>query len=609
MKKIIKALCIAALGATMSVGFASCDLLPGGNNESVSSGASSQPSQEETYTVTFVDEKGIQIGDSYEVKKDETISAPDVSSYLSENHLSGYKIKDGDSWGELTSTIPANIASDMTILVVFESHVYSSTQSNDHAHWMVCNCGKTTEEQAHKFSEVTDKCVAADCVNEGKQVEACECGYERETKIDALGHELGAWQSDTDNHWKECSRVGCTALDLGKTAHTYDWMKKADDTAYEKLCTACSYVSETLNKVVFNTETLKNRFKANEGEQGAISLENDKISVDLSVEQGKADTTLWLDKKYSEFVMQYKLVYRSTDYTGERFASVMVGDYEIKYYPYSGCILLKGPNENGEIGQMAVAYEDSFAYRTEVEFEIKLMDGKLYIYVDGTPMVDAGNENAYIAENVTDAQVIGIVANRVKFDIENLVMYCGSGEDRVKMTTTEFDSETLKSGFTVSAGEENAVSFENDKISVNLSTAMPQEETAIRLNKKYQDFEIRFDFNYLSTSHTGERYATLKIGDFSIQYYPYNDCIVLEGPNENGEVGRLQVVYSGTLSQHTQVSFKVVAESGVLSVYIDNALVLSSTKINGAQEIGFYASRVIFDIENLVILHDEGMDR
>ena len=75
---------------------------------------------------------------------------------------------------------------------------------------------------------------APTCTVAGVKTFTCtECSATNVQTIDALGHDFtGAWQKDTDNHWKQCSHSGCTATD-GKAAHRW-----AEQTILEATCTA-----------------------------------------------------------------------------------------------------------------------------------------------------------------------------------------------------------------------------------------------------------------------------------------------------------------------------------------------------------------------------------
>ena len=70
--------------------------------------------------------------------------------------------------------------------------------------------------------------------------------------IRATGHTPSGWKSDADNHWKECTAVGCgVIIEDSKAAHTAsDWITDTEATATtdgtkHKECTICGYVMET----------------------------------------------------------------------------------------------------------------------------------------------------------------------------------------------------------------------------------------------------------------------------------------------------------------------------------------------------------------------------
>ena len=98
--------------------------------------------------------------------------------------------------------------------------------------YVTCSrCDYTTYEKIdaldHNFIRHSAK--AATCTESGwnTYVTCSRCGYTNYKKIDALGHDFtgGTWQSDTDQHWKQCSRceaVGEMAQHVGGTATCKD---------------------------------------------------------------------------------------------------------------------------------------------------------------------------------------------------------------------------------------------------------------------------------------------------------------------------------------------------------------------------------------------------
>ena len=70
--------------------------------------------------------------------------------------------------------------------------------------------------------------------------------------LTANGHTPSGWKSDADNHWKECTVVGCgVIIEDSKAAHTAsEWITDTPATATtdgtkHKECTECGYVMET----------------------------------------------------------------------------------------------------------------------------------------------------------------------------------------------------------------------------------------------------------------------------------------------------------------------------------------------------------------------------
>ena len=74
---------------------------------------------------------------------------------------------------------------------------------DDTNHWQICDkCSETFNEAAHSHG----------AWSEGKQT--CACGHE----ITCDHSNVGAWQSDDDNHWKVCATCG---MEVSKAAHSY----------------------------------------------------------------------------------------------------------------------------------------------------------------------------------------------------------------------------------------------------------------------------------------------------------------------------------------------------------------------------------------------------
>ena len=77
----------------------------------------------------------------------------------------------------------------------------------------------------------------ATCTEQGVQTRICECGQSESGYIPA-SHLFDRWESDGTNHWKVCTRTGCTAQ-MNKTAHTPAW--SSDATNHWKNCAVCGY--------------------------------------------------------------------------------------------------------------------------------------------------------------------------------------------------------------------------------------------------------------------------------------------------------------------------------------------------------------------------------
>lgn len=595
MKTIIKTLFVGMLGVTMAASLFACKTVSDMNPES--------------YKITFVDEQGSSICEEYEVNKGQALTAPDISSYLSEKHFLGYKIEMEDlSWGDLLTALPESVEADTKFLVVLEPHSYTQSEYDANGHRTKCSCGKTTASQPHSLSEVTEESVAASCVSEGKTVEACDCGYSKETKIDALGHEKSEWKSDETHHYKDCLRSDCDATELDKAEHTFAWGENEDGTAYEKGCSVCGYVSQSLSKTAFTSANLKTDWALTEKEKDAVSLENNKVTVNLSTATGLSDTSLILNKTYEEFVLKYTLTYTSTGHTGERYANVKVGDYTLRYYPYNDQFQVL--DKDGTL--VASCYEGALSQHLTVVVEVKLIAGKLSVTVDEEELTKKDSD--CIVSGITGYQEIGIYANRVGFEMSAISLCHGVGQDRVvEPATFTYDSQALKdSTVTVPEYTGNSVSLENDKIKFVLSNDTAHDSAAydaqVVLNKKHKgDFEISFDLTY-ETGHTQTRFLAISIGGVTYKIDPSNEKVfAYRGEYNNPTSTTYETAQNAS---YMSGKFTIKLENGNLRFYHgETQLVIGDNSdfyfnnIDSASglNITFTARRLNLEISNLTV--------
>ena len=92
-------------------------------------------------------------------------------------------------------------------------------EHNNTNHWHINADGEKVDSAKHELEEDPAQAVAATCEQDGKKVEVCKvCGFVKETKINALGHD---WDAGTVTKEATCSvpgektfkckREGCTA--------------------------------------------------------------------------------------------------------------------------------------------------------------------------------------------------------------------------------------------------------------------------------------------------------------------------------------------------------------------------------------------------------------
>ncbi len=422
-------------------------------------------------------------------------------------------MEDGTAWGELLETLPESVSANTKFLVVLEAH---SVQHDENQHWTECKCGKTTEKVNHNF--VSKSKTEATCTEAGEETFACACGYEKTDPISALSHDLGDWTSDDTHHWKKCSR--CPEK-LEKAEHAFVWGK--GETAYEKACSDCKKVSKSLAQQDLTKQTLTSRLVVVEGESNAVTLDNAQIKVVLSVGTGANETSAVLDKKYEEFVMSYHFNYLSPTHTGERYADVRIGNYSVRYNPYSDQFqVLSGTTA------IATCYDGALSRHPEIDVEIKLLDGKLSILVDGELLMAEGEDDCTVS-NVTGAQVIGVYASRVQFELSNLVMYNGTGVDRIEKDV--YDSAKLReSAVTCPEYSGNSISLENDKIKFTLSqdtaATTTDYDATVTLGTAYKgNFEVNFDLTY-EVGHTQKRFIAITIGGVTFRIEPSEEKVI-----------------------------------------------------------------------------------
>ena len=154
-------------------------------------------------------------------------------------------------------------------------------------HWYECSrCHLKKDEAAHDYGDddICDICTydnsvphthnltlvdenPATCTTPGNKAyytcDGCDKWFEDATGsveitdktsviLTANGHTPSDWKFDADNHWKECTVVGCgVIIEDSKAAHTAsDWITDTEATATtdgtkHKECTECGYVMET----------------------------------------------------------------------------------------------------------------------------------------------------------------------------------------------------------------------------------------------------------------------------------------------------------------------------------------------------------------------------
>ena len=194
------------------------------------------------------------------------------------------------------------------------AHSYGAWQNDANGHWKQCTCGKKSEEGAHSYDNGECVCGKAEpsCLhtNVGDWVTTDEtnhwkvCGDCGE-KVEEAPHSYGAWQNDSDGHWKQCtcgkkSEEGTHSYGAWQNDADGHWMqctcgKKSEEGTHSygawqndadghwKQCT-CGKKSEEGNHSYDNGECVCGKAEPQQPEQNALIL------GDNALESGKVYT-------------------------------------------------------------------------------------------------------------------------------------------------------------------------------------------------------------------------------------------------------------------------------------------------------------------------------
>ena len=103
-------------------------------------------------------------------------------------------------------------------------------ETNNTNHWHVNAEGEKVDTAKHEFEEDAAQSVAATCEQDGKKVEVCKvCGFVKESKITALGHDWDGGEitkeatcSVPGEKTYKCKREGCTATKVEQVLAAHD---------------------------------------------------------------------------------------------------------------------------------------------------------------------------------------------------------------------------------------------------------------------------------------------------------------------------------------------------------------------------------------------------
>ncbi len=155
--------------------------------------------------------------------------------------------------GEETRSCTCGAEEKRDVAIDPDAHAPATTWTSDETgHWQDCTrtgCGAQLNKTAHTYGNWVEN-LAATCVAQGSHYKTCKTCFFKVTEaipIDASKHVPAAtWTTDGTNHWKVCTRTGCT-VQLNKTAHTYgNWVETLAATcvaegSHYKTCKICSF--------------------------------------------------------------------------------------------------------------------------------------------------------------------------------------------------------------------------------------------------------------------------------------------------------------------------------------------------------------------------------
>ena len=337
--------------------------------------------------------------------------------------------------------------------------------------------------------------------------------------------------------------------------------------------------------------------------ENKITTASDMLGVDLSNAVSPDDfsyeASVAFKKQYKgDFTLKYTIEYLSTGNSGTRYLMVTVGDsYALMLCPYNADVqLLASTTYN-------TARKASVELRADVaEYSIKRIGDKLYFYVNGNQL---GDPQDYNGEYVS----FGVKAHRVTANVKNFGII---GEEYIapvdpdegKVFVNWGSEEFADSVINVPEYEDNSISTDGDKVSVNLSVstaaATDAYDSSITFNKKYQgDYTLEFTMEYLSTSHTNLRYAMFIVGEYGIAYCPYCEKIhVYNG--EEYHVGE-NLLRETEFKNVTEFRFRIVALGNKITLKVNDTELGTYEKTQDQTIFAIKGRRTVFEIRDFKI--------
>lgn len=126
--------------------------------------------------------------------------------------------------------VDGNVVTDESLVIEIDSnaHAFSATISSDSTgHWYAATCGHDVKKDigAHTFNPETGICTVCNyvCTHSGQTTGICSVCGKTLSSSEAHTHTLSDWQSNSETHYKVCTKEGCpnAGTRFNEEAHSY----------------------------------------------------------------------------------------------------------------------------------------------------------------------------------------------------------------------------------------------------------------------------------------------------------------------------------------------------------------------------------------------------